>query len=83
LGGFDSRYAPGAYEDVDFCLGVKKLKEEVVYEPRAVFWHWEHASQTQAENWFSTQNLQNNLGKLFLKWGHLPCDDNLFYKGVR
>lgn len=80
LGGFDNRYAPGCYEDVDFCLGVKKLKQEVIYEPKAVFYHWEHASQTQGENWFSQQNLQRNLGQLFLKWGQQPCDDHLFFK---
>jgi O-antigen biosynthesis protein len=83
LGGFDAKYAPGCYEDIDLCLGVKKLKQEVVYDPRAVFYHWEHMSQTQESNWFSQQNLQKNLGTLFLKWGQQPCDDNLFYKGVR
>lgn len=82
LGGFDNRYAPGAFEDVDFCLGVKKLKQEVVYEPKAVWYHWEHASQTQTTNWFSTPNLQRNLASLFTKWGQQPCDDYLFYKGV-
>lgn len=80
LGGFDNRYAPGCYEDVDLCLGVKKLKQEVIYEPKSVFYHFEHASQTQGENWFSTQNLQRNLASLFLKWGQPDCDDNLFFK---
>jgi O-antigen biosynthesis protein len=83
LGGFDGKYAPGAYEDIDFCLGVRKLKQEVIYEPKAVLWHMEHASQTQGNNWFSQQNLQRNLGQLFLKWGKQPCDDSLFYKGIK
>ncbi|HZG52849.1 MAG TPA: glycosyltransferase, partial [Pyrinomonadaceae bacterium] len=33
LGGFDRRYAPASYQDVDICFGLRSLGYKVVYQP--------------------------------------------------
>src|SRR6185312_9863438 len=47
LGGFDNRYFPAYYEDTDLCLALRhELKQEILYEPRAIISHVEAASST-------------------------------------
>jgi GT2 family glycosyltransferase len=41
LGGFDQRYAPAYYEDVDLCFGVRSLGYKVVYQPMSQLVHFE------------------------------------------
>jgi GT2 family glycosyltransferase/glycosyltransferase involved in cell wall biosynthesis len=47
LGGFDERYFPGYNEDADLCLGIRRLGQRVLYQPRSVVVH--HESQTGGE----------------------------------
>lgn len=44
LGGFDARYAPAYYEDVDLCFGVRSLGQKVVYQPASRVVHYEGAT---------------------------------------
>lgn len=44
LGGFDPRYAPAYYEDADLCLAIRQAGHAVVFAPRAVIFHLEHAT---------------------------------------
>jgi GT2 family glycosyltransferase len=44
LGGFDRRYAPAYYEDVDLCFGVRSLGFKVVYQPMSQLVHSEGAT---------------------------------------
>ncbi|GAC1440742.1 MAG: hypothetical protein NVSMB51_20430 [Solirubrobacteraceae bacterium] len=44
VGGFDERYAPAYYEDVDLCLGARALGHATVYEPAAEVTHREHGT---------------------------------------
>jgi O-antigen biosynthesis protein len=46
LGGFDEQFFPGYNEDVDLCLGIRRLRQRVLYQPRSVVVH--HESQTGA-----------------------------------
>jgi O-antigen biosynthesis protein len=41
LGGFDERYAPGFYEDTDYCLAVRKHGLRVIYQPECTIVHVE------------------------------------------
>ncbi len=41
LGGFDRRYAPAYYEDVDLCFGVRSLGYRVIYQPLSRVVHYE------------------------------------------
>lgn len=44
IGGFDRRYAPAYYEDVDLCFEARARGYRVVYEPRSVVIHYEGIS---------------------------------------
>jgi GT2 family glycosyltransferase len=41
LGGFDQRFAPAYYEDVDLCFGVRSLGYKVIYQPMSRLVHYE------------------------------------------
>jgi O-antigen biosynthesis protein len=41
LGGFDRRYAPAFYEDVDLCFGVRSLGHKVIFQPQSRVIHYE------------------------------------------
>lgn len=43
-GGFDPRFAPAYYEDVDLCFRLARDGRATVYDPRAVVTHVRHAS---------------------------------------
>jgi O-antigen biosynthesis protein len=43
-GGFDERFKPAYYEEVDYCFRLWGQGKRVVYEPRAVVVHYEFAS---------------------------------------
>jgi GT2 family glycosyltransferase len=81
LGGFDLGFGMGTFEDCDFTLRTRKLGGEVIYEPKAMWYHAEHASQGQNGNWFSRENLNRNFSYLLRKHGEIKSDANLFFKG--
>ena len=47
-GGFDERYRPAYYEDVDYCVRLWKDGLRVVYQPAAVAIHFEFGSASHA-----------------------------------
>jgi GT2 family glycosyltransferase len=47
VGGFDERYFPAYYEDVDLCMAVRQQGQRVVYEPRARLFHLENQSTSR------------------------------------
>ena len=79
LGGFDQKYLRGVYEDCDLCLSAKKLKYEIAYEPKAIFLHLMHGSQTDTNNFFNQKDHDHNLSLLFTKHGQPPTDDAIFF----
>jgi len=44
LGGFDERYSPAYYEDVDLCFGIRKLGYKVIVQPGVQVLHYEFGS---------------------------------------
>jgi O-antigen biosynthesis protein len=44
LGGFDAGYRPAYFEELDYCLKLKKIKRRVVVNPDSVARHFEGAS---------------------------------------
>lgn len=44
VGGFDEGYFPGYYEDVDLCLSIARLDQQVFFEPRSCVRHYESGS---------------------------------------
>lgn len=41
LGGFDRRFVPAYYEDIDLCFGVRSLGYKVIYQPMSRLLHFE------------------------------------------
>jgi N-acetylglucosaminyl-diphospho-decaprenol L-rhamnosyltransferase len=44
LGGYDDRYLPGIYEDVDLCFRAQKAGYHLYYEPKSVVYHMGQAT---------------------------------------
>ena len=49
LDGFDARFSPAYYEDVDYCIRLWDRGLQVVYEPRALVLHHEFGSAPSAD----------------------------------
>lgn len=65
LGGFDTRYIPAYYEDVDLCMSIWQLGYKVIYQPNATVIHHQLGSRTYQ----SAINLcDSNRPKLKEKW---------------
>jgi glycosyltransferase involved in cell wall biosynthesis len=64
LGGFDRDFRPAYYEEVDYCLRLWERGYRVIYEPRAVVWHFEFASSQRPED---ALRLQRERQALILK----------------
>jgi GT2 family glycosyltransferase len=65
VGGFDERYFPAYYEDVDLCLSLREHGYRVVYEPRAELQHLESQSTSSQ---FRRFLLERNRRLLVEKW---------------
>ncbi len=80
LGGFDRRYAPAYYEDVDICFGVRSLGYKVVYQPMSRLIHYEGATAGQDTTTGFKRYQATNRAKFVEKWRgtlereHLPED---------
>jgi GT2 family glycosyltransferase len=66
LGGFDERYVPAYYEDVDLCFGIRSLGYKVMYQPQSVVVHHESMSRPAERR---LQLVEANRAKFVEKWG--------------
>jgi GT2 family glycosyltransferase len=66
VGGFDERFYPAYFEDVDLCLALAEHGFRVRYEPQAKIVHQGSQSSTTAYRRFL---LTRNQGRLVEKWG--------------
>jgi O-antigen biosynthesis protein len=68
LGGFDQRYAPAYYEDVDLCFGIRSLGHKVIFQPRSRVIHYEGVTAGRdPATGFKTYQI-SNLKKFAEKW---------------
>jgi len=65
LGGFDERYFPAYNEDLDLALGIHRLGQRVLYQPRSVVVHHESGSGLESRTFLILR------GRALLreKWG--------------
>ena len=74
LEGFDTAFIGGQYEDIDFCLGARAAGYGIVYEPKAVLYHYEHGSGEE----HVMESSERNRSLLLQKWPNVSCDEKLF-----
>ena len=65
LGGMDPGYHPAYYEDVDLCLGIHALGQQVLFEPRSRVRHHESVSSDTSYKSFL---FRRNQRRLVEKW---------------
>ena len=68
LGGFDSRYAPAYYEDVDLAFAVRQAGRHVYYEPASTVIHCEGISSGTDLSSGIKQHQVTNQGRFVEKW---------------
>jgi GT2 family glycosyltransferase len=77
IGGFDERFAPAYYEDVDLCFEARSRGYRVVYEPRSAVTHYEGIS-SGADPLSGTKRFQGiNAPKFRAKWSEVLKQDHL------
>jgi len=67
-GGFDERFAPAYYEEVDYCMRLRAQGKRVVYDPDVVAFHVEFGSSRSSEAAIVLQ--QTNRSKFAQKHSH-------------
>ncbi len=65
VGGFDDRYHPAYFEDVDLCMSLRDQGYRVLYEPRSLVHHLESQSTSKRYREFL---LARNRAQFFEKW---------------
>ncbi len=81
LDGFDERFAPAYYEEVDYCVRLWQAGFRVVYDPEAVILHYEFASSSSSVEAIALQRRNHRIfTEKHAAWlsGRLPqSDENL------
>lgn len=78
LGGFDRRFVPAFYEDVDLCFGVRSTGYKVIYQPMSRLVHYEGVTAGVDTTKGMKQFQITNREKFVAKWRavldreHLP-----------
>lgn len=79
LDGFDERFCPAYYEEVDYCVRLWKAGYPVVYEPTVVVKHHEFASSRRREDALSLQARNRktfiSIHSDWLRLQHAPAKD--------
>lgn len=70
-GGFNEIYGRGTFEDVELCLATRSFGYRVIYEPKAVAYHYTNGS-SEKEGGFP---IQKNLSIFSARCGHLIAYD--------
>lgn len=70
IGGFDRRYSPGYYEDVDLCFSIRKEGKNVIYQPRSVVIHFEGVTAGRDTRFGVKRHQLINREKFVAKWAN-------------
>ncbi|CAN5680649.1 hypothetical protein BH18ACI4_BH18ACI4_14590 [soil metagenome] len=71
LSGFDRRYAPAYYEDVDLCFGIRSLGQKVIFQPRSRVIHYESVTAGRDPGQNSKTFQLINRKKFAEKWSNV------------
>ncbi|MGH7233251.1 MAG: glycosyltransferase [Nitrospiraceae bacterium] len=75
VGGFDEGYRNG-FEDVDFCLKIRKRGGHIIYQPQSVLYHLESQSPGRKSH------EEHNSRRLVSQWGHqwwITDEDGVYF----
>lgn len=73
LGGLDTAFKQGNFEDIDFCLRVNAAEHDIAYVPEALLWHFGSGSN-------NTADIQQNALLFRSRWFEkIVPDDHLYY----
>jgi len=67
IGGFDRRFYPIYFEDVDLCFRLREKGYKVLYVPQAIAWHMESAASGKASRKYFYRYHKSRLQFVF-KW---------------
>jgi len=68
VGGFDRKFDPAYWEDVDLCFSIRKLGYKILYQPLATLIHYEGSTQgTSTDTGLKSYQVEN-LKKFQEKW---------------
>jgi GT2 family glycosyltransferase/SAM-dependent methyltransferase len=76
-GGFDERFLPMYYEDVDLCFDARERGLRVMYEPEAVVIHHEGATAGTDVGSGAKRHQEANRPKFVSKWRHRLETDHI------
>lgn len=68
-----------AFNDIDFCLKVRKAGYLVVYNPYAQFYHYESKSRGQEDSADKVARFQQEIGLFGERWGELLEQGDPYY----
>lgn len=68
-----------AFNDIDFCLKVRKAGYLVVYNPYAQFYHYESKSRGQEDSADKVARFQQEIGLFGERWGELLENGDSYY----
>ena len=60
-----------AFNDVDFCLKIRKTGKLIVYNPFVEFWHYESKSRGQENTPAKIKRFQGEISRFEQKWGDI------------
>lgn len=81
VGGFDEINLPNSFNDVDFCLKVKKLGYKVIWTPFASLYHHESQSRGKIDCWNQNDKTNFKIESQYIsnKWGDLLRNDPAYH----
>ena len=78
VNGFSEELAV-AFNDIDFCLKVRKLGKLVVYNPYAELYHYESKSRGAEDTPEKIQRFQNEIAVFQKKWPEILAEGDPYY----
>ena len=68
VNGFDEKYAPAYYEDVDLCFKVREKGLRILYCPNSIIFHRLSATTNNCLGFLKTNLVMQNRQKLLDRW---------------
>ena len=75
VGGFDEKNLPIAFNDVDYCLKLRKKGYLIVYTPYAVLYHYESLSRGHEDTPEKQRRFLKEIKYMLKKWGQILNND--------